>query len=84
MVRATNGGGEARSIADIVILERSAPPEPVIHISAPPIQVSSVLIFILEKRRINKFFRYKVKNLDSFDVLLILLVNFSRCYFSLG
>lgn len=68
MVRATNGGGEARSIADIVILEKSAPPEPVIHISAPPIQVSSVLLFI-EKRRINKFFRYKVKNLDSFDVL---------------
>ncbi|XP_063701950.1 titin homolog isoform X2 [Culicoides brevitarsis] len=38
MVRATNGGGEARSLADIVILEKSAAPEPVVHIAPPPIQ----------------------------------------------
>uniref|UniRef100_A0A336ML28 CSON001463 protein n=1 Tax=Culicoides sonorensis TaxID=179676 RepID=A0A336ML28_CULSO len=38
MVRATNAGGEARSIADIVILEKQAAPEPLIYIAPPPIQ----------------------------------------------
>lgn len=46
MVRATNGGGEARSLADIVILEKAEPPEPVVHIAPPPIQVVVYLIFI--------------------------------------
>lgn len=42
MVRATNAGGEARSLADIVVLEKSAAPEPVIYIAPPPIQVSFI------------------------------------------
>lgn len=47
MVRATNGGGEARSLADIVILEKAVPPEPVVHIAPPPIQVLAYLINVI-------------------------------------
>lgn len=48
MVRATNGGGEARSLADIVILEKSAPPEPVVHIAPPPIQVFAYFVLLFD------------------------------------
>ena len=45
MVTATNAGGEARSMADIVILEKQLPPEPIIHIAPPPIQVTICSFF---------------------------------------
>lgn len=50
MVRATNAGGEAISIADVIV--QGGPPEPAVFISPPPAQVG---VFVLRFSCTNYF-----------------------------
>lgn len=50
MVRATNAGGEAISIADVIV--QGGPPEPAVFISPPPAQVC---VFVLRFSCTNYF-----------------------------